>query len=175
MSWSYGGNETDGQYGASTGPDNTSAPTYCWVGRLSIWTAPGCCTPGSTNLLLLSLARNTPVESDTGFHNWSRWPQHKFTTWEKGLGTIGLLGQWWDGGIIHFVSFGAVSTMSTRAGTIHRSPDSILSRYLGADWICITIRYYNLLWFLLTFLTLDHGKKLNHTLLGTFTLENHLN
>ena len=53
--------------------------------------------------------------------------------------------------------------------------------YLVADSICIAIfkycdstsiaiQHYNLLQFLLTFLTLDHGKKLNHTLLGTFTL-----
>ena len=62
-----------------------------------------------------------------------------------------------------------------RAGTIHLSPDSLLSRYLGADSICnafflsIAIRYYDLLWFLLT---LEHGKKLNHTLIGSFTLEN---
>ncbi len=68
---------------------------------------------------------------------------------------------------------------------IHLPPDSILSRYLGDDTICITIffRFYkycdSILRLRFLFLTLDHGKKLNDTLnIQTVTIiiikKNHL-
>ncbi len=73
-----------------------------------------------------------------------------------------------------------------RDGTIHLPPDSILSRYLGADTICIANYYYfflrisilqvlrfdiAMLHFL--FLTLDYGKKLNDTInIQTVTIKN---
>ncbi len=68
-------------------------------------------------------------------------------------------------------------TVETRDGTIHLPPDSILSRYLGADTICIAIFFFFLrISFLqvlrfdiamcceFLFLTLNHGKKLKDTL-----------
>ncbi len=63
-----------------------------------------------------------------------------------------------------------------RDGTIHLPPDSILSRYLGADMICIAIflrisilqvlrfDFAMCCDFCFLFLTLDHGKMLNDTL-----------
>ncbi len=65
--------------------------------------------------------------------------------------------------------------MCTRDGTIHLPPDSILSRYLGADTICIAIVFFffknfdstsiaiQCCDFYFLFLTLDQGKKLNET------------
>ncbi len=79
------------------------------------------------------------------------------------------------------------SRANSRDGTIHLPPDSILSRYLGADTICIAffffftnfdstsiaIRYCYVMRFL--FLTLDHVKKLNDTLnIQTVTIKTHL-
>ncbi len=70
--------------------------------------------------------------------------------------------------------FSLLNNISNRDGMIHLPPNSILSRYLCADTICIAIffknldstsiaiRYCYVLRFL--FLTLDHGKKLNDTL-----------
>ncbi len=66
--------------------------------------------------------------------------------------------------------------MINRDGMIHLPPDSILSRYLGANTICIVIFFrisilqvlrFDIAMccdFCFWFLTLDHGKKLNDTL-----------
>lgn len=59
----------------STGTDNTSAPTYCWIGPRPVRQnnhKAGCCIPVSTNLLL-SLAGNPLHVSDSGF-----WVSHLF-------------------------------------------------------------------------------------------------
>ncbi len=62
----------------------------------------------------------------------------------------------------------------TRDGTIHLPPDSILSRYLGTDTICIAIRYCCVVIFYCLFLTLDDGEKLNDTLnIQTVTIKKH--
>ncbi len=77
--------------------------------------------------------------------------------------------------------------ITSRDGTIHLPPDSILSRYLGADTICIVIfffkefrfyKYCNSILlccdFCFLFLTLDNGKKLNDTLnIQTVTIKKH--
>lgn len=58
-------------------------------------------------------------------------------------------------GFDHLTQYG----LFIRAGTICLSPDSILSWYL--------VRYYDLLQLLFAFLTLDHGKRMNHSLVGS--------
>ncbi len=73
--------------------------------------------------------------------------------------------------------------MLIRDGTIHIPPDSILSRYLGADTIRIAIYFKNLIFLIFKycdlillccdfiFFSLDHGKKLNNTRnMQTFTI-----
>ncbi len=70
-----------------------------------------------------------------------------------------------------------LKAVSSRDGTIHLPPDSILSRYLGPDTICIAIflriSILQVLRFdiamccdfsFFVFNSLDHGEKLNDTL-----------
>ncbi len=80
-----------------------------------------------------------------------------------------------------------ISLINIRDGTIHLPSDLILSRYLGADTICIAILKKKLFFFLrililqvlrfdiavlrFLFLTLDHGKKLNDALIQTVTIQ----
>ena len=62
----------------------------------------------------------------------------------------------------------AAGPMDTRAGTIRLSLDPILSRFLYMPTrYTVYIAILQVLGFVFTFLTVDHGKKLTHTLLET--------